>query len=120
MPQNVLIGLSLHFARAKPLIHSAGWQSSFFRRISVYIIVLPPTVVLKRFVLLFPGQRLQCRRTSFVLFRSVFSTFLLWGASSLFHSDRVLRSIEHLAESVRSLLSFAIPIFSPLLASILR
>ncbi|KAE8325294.1 hypothetical protein BDV39DRAFT_105360 [Aspergillus sergii] len=62
----------LHFARAKPLIHSAGWRSSFFRRISVYIIVLPPTVVLKRFVLLFPGQRLQCHRTSaslsFVLF----------------------------------------------------
>ncbi|KAF7625103.1 hypothetical protein AFLA_001977 [Aspergillus flavus NRRL3357] len=65
----------LHFARAKPLIHSAGWQSSFFRRISVYIIVLPPTVVLKRFVLFFPGQRLQCHRTS----------------------------AKHLAESVRSL-----------------
>ncbi|KAB8251827.1 hypothetical protein BDV35DRAFT_338545 [Aspergillus flavus] len=103
MPQNVLIGLSLHFARAKPLIHSAGWQSSFFRRISVYIIVLPPTVVLKRFVLFFPGQRLQCHRTSASLSFVLFLVPFFFGQSSLFHSDRVLRSIEHLAESVRSL-----------------
>ncbi|KAE8131704.1 hypothetical protein BDV38DRAFT_263647 [Aspergillus pseudotamarii] len=108
MLQNVPIGLSLHFARAKPLIHSAGWQKFFLsKNLGIYHRPASHCCV-KRFVLFFPGQRLQCHRTfaslSFVLF---FSTFLLLGHRLFFHSDRVLRFIEHLAESVHSLLSFA-------------